>query len=441
MYKINIRNRNKNKPNSKPNWEYRFELAKVEGKRQTKSKCGFATKKEAFIAGNKVLNEYLSTGKGFNSSNISVSDFCDFWIENYVEPNLSYRTIKSYGHKLEKYIKPHIGQYYLKDVDTMSIQKIFNDMVNEGRLSPIYIKGIMKITKAMFLYAKKKAKFITFDPAEDVEMPKCEPTKKDYHILTKNELTSILERFKYSPYQYYAILTAYYTGLRVGEVYGLTWDCVDFDNKTITVNKTVQRIETTESYKRRKSDKSEHIKTNWCFTAPKTSSSYRTIKIGDTLFDLLKYYKSLQEKYMQEYNELYVDYYVKEEKSVSNRKTYKLVPMNRVLKVDLGVPKANLVFVKEDGRFDGTDSMKYVSKIARQELNLNFCFHSLRHGHATTLIENGAPMKDVQMRLGHSNIKITMDTYVNNTEKMQNESVSIFETAGKLNFKKPNITV
>ena len=64
-----------------------------------------------------------------------------------------------------------------------------------------------------------------------------------------------------------------------------------------------------------------------------------------------------------------------------------------------------------------------------KDLHIVFNYHSLRHTHATMLIEAGANLKDVQERLGHSNIQTTMNKYVHNTEEMRNESVNLFEKA------------
>lgn len=154
---------------------------------------------------------------------------------------------------------------------------------------------------------------------------------------------------------------------------------------------------------------------------------------------MLKYYKNLQKEYQNQYSELYVDYYTKEEKSISNRKIYRLIPINRVLDIDFGVPKADLVFVKEDGRFDGTDSMKYVAKIAKNELKVKFQLKLMRRGHGTTLYENGASLKDIQARLGHGDSKVTMDSYIVDTETMENSTVSIFENVGELKLSNSKI--
>ena len=78
-----------------------------------------------------------------------------------------------------------------------------------------------------------------------------------------------------------------------------------------------------------------------------------------------------------------------------------------------------------------SDSVKYTSRVINNILLIPFNFHSLRHSHATLLIENGANIKDVQHRLGHSRIGQTMDTYAHVTPPMQQQSVDVFEKATK----------
>lgn len=103
----------------------------------------------------------------------------------------------------------------------------------------------------------------------------------------------------------------------------------------------------------------------------------------------------------------------------------RLIPVKRGIPVDL--PVADLVCVREDGSMISTDSFKYVCRVVHHDLHLAFNYHSLRHTHATMLIEAGADLKDVQERLGHANIETTMDKYVHNTDEMRDRTVDIFE--------------
>ncbi|WP_413927514.1 tyrosine-type recombinase/integrase [Clostridioides sp. ES-S-0108-01] len=75
-----------------------------------------------------------------------------------------------------------------------------------------------------------------------------------------------------------------------------------------------------------------------------------------------------------------------------------------------------------------TNSLKYLSRVVNYELGIDFNFHSLRHTHATMLLENGANIKDIQHRLGHAKISTTMDTYSHVTNNMRNQTVNIFES-------------
>ena len=110
MAKVNVRNRNEGKfykdGRKKPaNWEYRFEGAKISGQRQRISKAGFKTKKDAEVAGAKALAEYNNSGSRFEPSDMSVSDYLDYWYENYCEVNLKYNTRRTYKTIMDKYLK------------------------------------------------------------------------------------------------------------------------------------------------------------------------------------------------------------------------------------------------------------------------------------------------------------------------------------------------
>ena len=125
MAKLNITNRNKDKfdkdgkPKA-PNWQYRFEAAKVDGKRNSISKAGFKTKKEAEIAGTKALAEYNNAGLKFEPTEISVSDYMDYWLKNYCAMNVADSTMTAYKNIVKNHIKPRIGHYKLKAITTLA---------------------------------------------------------------------------------------------------------------------------------------------------------------------------------------------------------------------------------------------------------------------------------------------------------------------------------
>lgn len=201
------------------------------------------------------------------------------------------------------------------------------------------------------------------------------------------------------------------------------------ENKILVVNKAAKKIDGFNG--NRKNGKCSDIRgsahTKWYLGACKTSSSYRTIPISNYLVDELKRYKALQEKNEIEYGDLYIKHYLKEEKTKSSRKVYRIVSMDDSSGMKIPLPRAYLVMVKENGEFHGTDSMKYPSRIAKYELGIDFRFHALRHTHGTMLYENGAAVKDIQERLGHSTYAITMDTYVENTNPIRNATAQIID--------------
>lgn len=435
MARIIITNRGNKK---KPSWQYRFELASVNGKRKYASKSGFRTKEEAEKAGNIALAEYLRAGKHYEPSEMSVADYLDYWVNNYCVVNLADNTVSGYKNIIRNHLKPRIGQYMLKSIDVMTLQDMINDIYLQKGFTKSFLQNILKVCKGAFGYAAYTAKLIPYNIAEPVKLPKFEPQDQKVQILSKEQIETILDRFKNSPYQFYPMLIGYYTGMRIGEVYGLTWDDIDLENGIIHVRQQC-KVKDKDATPGRKPQKGEALN-RWYLGSLKNNSSYRSIKIGKELLNALTAYKELQEKAEKEYGAFYVKHYLKEEKLDNGRTEYLIISQTDEAG-SCSYPRVKLVCVKESGEFRGTIPIKYVSKIVRTELGFeDFHFHMLRHTHATVLVSNTDELqiKDISERLGHSSIKTTMDTYVANTDEMRIKSMEIFEKVGKLNVKYRN---
>ena len=406
-------------------YQYQFDIAPSNGKRKRITKSGFETRKKAEEAGIKAYNEYNQTGQSFTPSMLSYSDYLDYWMKNHCEVNLKYHTIEAYKSIVKNHVKPNIGFYRLSQITTATLQEFINQIYVEKTFSKNFMKNILKVLKTSFAYATDVVGFIKNNPAIKVRLPSYDiPDSDPVHIFTKEEVDMILKRFEKSHCVYYAFLTAYYTGLRVSEVFGLTWDDIDLENKTLTVNKNILKKNQNGGTKNR------HISGNsttvWYFGTCKTKSSYRTIEIGDTLVKALKAYKLEQEKHKIEYGDSYMKHYKKVVLNPYNNKE-EIKILNAHAEIDVALPEVDLVFLKNNGVFEGTDTCKYPFKVIHYELGIPCRFHDFRDTHATRLIEAGADIKAVSKRLGHKNINITYDIYVRVTTKMKSDVVDKFE--------------
>lgn len=405
-------------------YEYNFDIAKIEGKRKRITKSGFKTKAEALKQGAIAYNEYLNTGRKFVSNEMSYSDFLDYWLDNHCKINLKYHTIEAYSNIVKTHLKPNLGFYKLSQITKPTLQDFLNKIYVEKAYSKNFLNNIRKVLKCSFNYAVDN-EYVKVNSAANLKLPKYDEQPKDVaHIFTTKEINTILDRFKNNHCVYYAFLTAYCTGLRIAEVFALTWDDIDFKNKTISVNKNILKKNQAGGTKGR--HLSGNSTTVWYFGTCKTQTSYRTVPIGDTLLNALKEYKEEQEMHKQNYGDTYMKHYKKNVINPYNKKPETKI-VNAYAEIDVALPEVDFVFVKNNGVYEGTDSTKYPFKVIHYELGIPCRFHDFRDTHATKLIESGADIKAVSKRLGHRNIDITYNIYVRVTEKMENETANKFE--------------
>ena len=163
--------------------------------------------------------------------------------------------------------------------------------------------------------------------------------------------------------------------MRTSEVFALTWDDIDLDNRIIKINKTVYA-----------KDKEENGR--WYLGTTKTISSSREIYICDTLYSVLSNYKKIQIKYKKEYGKNYKRYILKEVKN----KYGKLVEY-KVIESRSRTKKIQMVFTRKDGIYSGIDIIRYPFKIIHHELGINCRFYDLRGSFVTISLRNGCEIK------------------------------------------------
>lgn len=419
--------------NGKTVYEYAFEIASVDGKRKRKTKSGFKTKREAREAGKIAQQAYETVGQPIEPSDMSFSDFLDQWIENDCKITCKDNTIRGYEKKIRLYIKPNLGEYKLRTITKNKLQDFIVKMFNDG-YSYNTVSSIRGILSKSFNYAVDRH-YILASPAINLKTPRnLQPEKKTRqkpHVyITEDKIKEIFNRFPKGTTAYIPLKLAYHCGLRLGEIYAITWDDINFENKTISVNRQVQWFQG-------KRSKEDIYITNgtsesngfWYFSEPKYKS-YRIIDIDDILVDILKEEIDKQCRAKSYYGEYFNQYFCDERLFFSGTEPdYNIMPINRIYNVPTP-NEINFVCRREDGSFITPRTTQHISSVIHKQLNFKeFDMHSLRHTHATMLMENGIDMIYIQHRLGHKDISVTMGIYANHmTRKIKEKNNTIINS-------------
>ena len=198
------------------------------------------------------------------------------------------------------------------------------------------------------------------------------------------------------------IQIAYYTGLRIGEVCGLTWQDINLEEQYLTVRRSMRY------------NGARH-KTEIRATKRK---KIRTVDFCDTLAAILKSAKAEQHKNRFRYGELYsLNYYL--EVKEKDRTYYEVYSLPRSEEVPAGYKELSFVCLRPDGAFEAPSTVGIMCRTARKKVEglEDFHFHMLRHTYTSNLLSNGAAPKDVQELLGHADVSTTMNIYAHATRE------------------------
>ena len=361
-------------------WSYYFTIGIVDGKRKIKEKGGFRTKKEAQTALREALTLFETESFITKETTYTLSEFIEYWFDTVATTYLKYETLTLYRNVYKNHIVNEIGYVKINKITAIMLQNYF--LKKQEQFNCNSNVGTVKVIKNILNNVYKlalKQNIIKINPMTQVEFKnKKETLKKDLKVIPENELKEIKKAIQNTRY-YIPYIIALHTGARRGEILGLTWEDVDFENNRISINKALQ-------YQKN---------VGLVLVGTKTKSSIRNFKMTNRLTQELKsHYLNFQTS-KEYYGSLYHQEY-------------------------------NFICCNEDGtpihptRF----STFFINLFKR--LGYKYSFHDLRHTHATMLHEAGANLKVIQERLGHSDIRTTMNIYSHMTTTLEDEAVDKF---------------
>ena len=321
----------------------------------------------------KVTTE-IDEGLYLEPAKMTLSDWMDLW----------------YKAQINKHIRPGIGKYNLSQLNPMILQRFFNHLSEPNEkgkvLSPKSIKNVYIILSGILEQAVEN-EMISKNPCKKVKLPKV--YNKQITPLTDKQVKDFLEIISTDEIYGTILRVIVFTGLRLGEAMGLTWDCVDFEKGALNINKQLQR--------RPQKDGGSTL------TSVK-SGKPRILKPAPFVMQLLKIRYTEQIMQKQRSEDLWLAW--------SNEEEHKKALVFTNLQGGYLIPKRVYLHFKSAAVAIGAPDARV---------------HDLRHTYAVLSLQNGDDIKTVQENLGHASAAFTLDVYGHVSDRMKKESANRME--------------
>lgn len=350
-------------------WQYIVSVKENSKWKYKTSKQGFRTKALAKLAADKKVDELKETDELKKENDdklppelekITFKDFMTMYVK-HKEIHREYSTVSSIHFAWKKFTD--LNDLPIEDITSLHTQNCVDKMVKE-ELSYNTVKTYMALIGGAFNYGITR-KIIKDNPIENLTVPE-DKESNEIKVLETWELDDLLSKLKNKRYRMIAMIAGT-CGLRLGEIIGLKWDCVNFKDATITVNKQWKEI----------------AKGKWGYGPVKRKNSNRTVPIPPRTLSAFERYKE-----------------------------------------DIPTHISNRIFYQNRS----TKSLGEDMGSAFKRVGYDITVHGLRHTYATTLIANGVDFKTVAKLMGHD-VEQTIKTYSHVTDSMMNKATNVLKKA------------